>query len=109
MLIAVALALLTAAVDVKKDTVTVAYAMEAGALGMSAYLNSLTTGGRSTCSTPHKSRSAASCRRRSAGGGRRTIKRRFVTLGFHVPTGGMLSKNAIHGNAAATKTVEQSV
>jgi hypothetical protein len=46
MLIAVALALLTATVDVKKDIATVAHAMEAGALGMSAYLNSLAfTGG----------------------------------------------------------------
>lgn len=46
MLIAVALALLTATIEVKKDIAMVAHAMEAGALGMSAYLNSLAfTGG----------------------------------------------------------------
>jgi hypothetical protein len=46
MLIAVALALLTAAADVKKDIARVAHAMEVGTLAMSAYLNALAfTGG----------------------------------------------------------------
>jgi hypothetical protein len=46
MLIAVALALLTATVEVKRDIAAVAHAMEIGTLGMSAYLNALAfTGG----------------------------------------------------------------
>ena len=68
MLIAVALALLTATVDVKKDIATVAHAMEAGALGMSAYLNSLAfTGG--TFDMQHATQILFGCfvPRRSAG------------------------------------------
>jgi hypothetical protein len=46
MLIAVALALLTATAEVKKDISRVAHAMEIGTLAMSAYLNALAfTGG----------------------------------------------------------------